>query len=195
MTDTVIAAGLIKLAPSILSAICKKGLEKLFEDPPIAKAINDTDEAFPGFPAISDQLTKWCSSGEFVRLFEALQAGERDVTDDSIVSEFIRIADFVCEANPAKAKEIVEYFIDALLTALHSSDQGTNILASREEVQHDATRAEIQKISTKIEILTGIDNKTSEDGVEKVKISEKEFHARIDEARALLLEEIGRAHV
>lgn len=191
MTDPLITAGLIKLAPSILSAIGKKGLEKLFEDPLIAKAINDTGEAFPGFPAISDQLTKWCSSEEFGRLLEALQAGERDVSDDSIVSEFIRIADFVSEANPAQAKAIVEYFMTALLEEIYASESGISTLANREEVQHDKTREAVQlaeqSLTARFDLLEkNLLSINTKEEVEKIEEREKVFHARIDEARDLI---------
>lgn len=188
MTDPQTTDLLLKIAFPILSLIGKKGLEKLLEEPPVEKAIQVTSRAFPEYDGLYDQLSKWCISKEFGSLLEVLHYGQRDIADDYVISEFMRIADFESEDGKEKAKEIIEYFEKALLTELYSTDQGIAVLASREEIQHGATRTEIQYLSAKIDtLLERSVTATTEDEVEKVEISEKEFHARIDEARDLLL--------
>lgn len=87
------------------------------------------------------------------------------------------------------SKKIIDFFIQALLAGLYDSPSGISTLANRSEVQHSETRAAI--FDAKNEIISEIKNSNltvASDEVDKNELREKSFHARVDEAKTLLLE-------
>ena len=59
---------LAKVGPPLLIHISKVGIEKLFDHPPVSKAIDSTYERFVNtdIEGIRDALNRWCQSERFL---------------------------------------------------------------------------------------------------------------------------------
>jgi len=121
--------------------IGKRGYRKLTEETFLTKAIEETAGAFPHIEA-SQSLITWSKSEDFNALIEALKAGDRNLTDRTVINSFIKIGGFYMgsdEETHAVAKEVVTKFAENLEQGLYNAPGGIGVLANRGESQHTET--------------------------------------------------------
>jgi len=66
----------------------KRGYKKLTEGTPVSKAIERTAGASGGVE-VRQALVSWCDGEVFASLLAAFKAGDRNLTDESVVEAFI----------------------------------------------------------------------------------------------------------
>jgi tetratricopeptide (TPR) repeat protein/predicted nucleic acid-binding protein len=194
MVETFLGGLFLKSAGWVLTETAKKAAKSLSADTPLDKAISSTGEVFPAIGGVKQQLAKWCESSTFKELFEKIKQGDRHLTDEDIVMSFVEVSGFYCADDTKRlAREILEVFAHNLYENLYKSDSGLIVHAGRQEVLHAKTQERLQQVNETIALgLIGIQNilpfLVSDDVAKIPKVQDKIHHARIDQARDLLLE-------
>jgi hypothetical protein len=119
----------------------KRGYKKLTEETFLTKAIEDTVGAFPYIES-SQSLIIWSKSEDFDALIESLKAGDRNLTDNTVINSFVQIGGFYMGSDDethAVAEEIVTKFLKNLEQEIYNAPGGIGVLANRRESQHTET--------------------------------------------------------
>jgi hypothetical protein len=123
----------------------KSPWRKITDVSPLDKAIRATIESLPELEA-RPSILAWCESQAFADLLEGFKAGDRILSDLSIVRSFIESTDFYMEdaaETQRAAKRIIAAFAKRLQHEIYSSPSGISALANREEVLHDRTHRSV----------------------------------------------------
>jgi tetratricopeptide (TPR) repeat protein len=179
----------------------KRGYKKLTEETFLTKAIEDTAGAFPYIEA-SQSLITWSKSEHFNTLIESLKAGDRNLTDNTVINSFVQIGGFYMgsdEETHAVSQEIVTEFVKNLEREIYNSPGGISALANRAEVLQEETLDAVQQsqqevmshmtneISSLKDLL--LKNSLSTDGASRSQdVKEQLLNARVDVARDVLNE-------
>lgn len=187
---------LVAMAGKLLGLTAKHAASR-FKDTPVERAIDTTQGVFPNV-AVDVALYRWCQSDDFRGLLKEFSEGKRSPEYGEIVSSFVREGGFHMP-EPAQerklATEILNTFLAVLAEELYRSDDGVVFHARREEILHRETQqqlgsiAETQSaISGKVEGLPDELRLAIRDELGTApEPTEAPVHARIDEARDLLL--------
>jgi tetratricopeptide (TPR) repeat protein len=179
----------------------KKGYKKLTEETFLTKAIEDTAGVFSHIE-VSQSLITWSKSEVFDALIEALKAGDRNLTDNTIINSFVQIGEFYMgsdEETHAVAKEIVTKFVKSLEQEIYNAPGGIGALANRAEVLQEETLDAVQQsqqevishMTSEISSLKDLILKTSllaDEASRSHDVKEQLLNARVDAARDVLNE-------
>ncbi len=177
--------------------IGKRGYKKLTEETSLSKAIEETVGAFTSIE-IREALISWSKSEAFAALIESLKAGDRDLSDETVVSSFVQVGGVYVgsdEETRAVAQEVVTQFVKNLEREVYDAPGGVSALANRGEVQHAETLGAVQQsrhdviaeISSLKELL--LKNTASADEASHTRdVKDQLLHAKVDAARDVLNE-------
>jgi hypothetical protein len=132
--------------------IGKRGYKKLTEETFLSKTIEETTNAFTPIE-VKPALVSWSQSQQFSDLLEALKAGDRNLTDESVISSFIRTSGFYMgddDETTAVAEEVVAKFVENLEQEIYNAPGGISVLANRGEAQHTETAETIYRSQREI---------------------------------------------
>lgn len=165
----------------------KAGLKKLFEEPAVEQAVNDTAIALTEIEA-APALAKWMASRAFSSFVTAVQDGQRSITREDAAA-FIIASDFPREGDAsAYATQVLGTFLRCLVRRLHEHD-GLTVVEKHAErlfVRHEENEEQrYAKVMAAIleqhlpSIPPSADASRPEPG-------EEAYAGRLDEARTLL---------
>jgi tetratricopeptide (TPR) repeat protein len=192
MSEGFLLGLLFKIAPSLLTAIAKAGVQSLLQQTSVTKAIAATCDSFPNLEPLRQTLESWCKSDTFAQLLEQIKAGG-SISQDNVITSFIDDGGFFAgDDSRALAEQVLCTFATNLQKQLYSTDAGTYYHAQREEVLHSQTRDQLARIDehvvtlgqTQRQILSRLP--TSEDQSQTRSANELSHHAKLDAARDLL---------
>jgi tetratricopeptide (TPR) repeat protein len=199
MSEPILLSLLVNIATSAVWDGVKYGAEGLLHQPPVSRAIDDTVSAFPDIEDLCSTLAGWCATDALCRLTERVQAGERHLTNDAVISSFIEVSGFYAgEETETLAQRIITKFFEKLEEALYASDQGLSIHATRQEILHQETRETVirqlgQSMTPHFASLAEQQAQILQrlpllpDDIENLpEVRERIFHAKVDEARELM---------
>ena len=193
MTETFLTILVWKVGSSLLIDLTKRGLKRISEAPFFLSAVVATAENFPDFDNLHHLLKTFCDSDRFLNLLERLKSGERDLTDDILVSAFIETTGFYNgDTTHQSASEILHFFFQRLELSLYRSIDALPSIAARQETLHDVTRAVVrqssdvlssQMASFQAAVLARL---TPDEGVSSENPQERIWDSEINTARNLL---------
>ena len=155
MAGGLLAGLLWKVAGTVLSQLEGKVVEAFSEDSLLYKAVRSTSEAFPEMEGVSGTLKRWCESDAFRRAIDKLREGDRDLTDDGIVQDFVNATGFYSgDQTSAEALKLLECFLNTIAELLYASDNGLAFHAKREEVLHAGTVSKIGALQESISLIS-----------------------------------------
>jgi HEAT repeat protein len=167
------SAGLVAgILRRITLDLVKRGYRKITEASPLYKAIRATIEYLPEVEA-RPSLQMWCESDAFVDLLEAFKAGDRVLTDESVVRSFIESTDFYmgdATETQRAAKGVIAAFATRLQDEIYNSPRGMSAFARREEALHERTHRSLSDIDR---VLSERQNERSVSPIELVEAYRK----------------------
>lgn len=195
MTEPILVPILTNIAASLIWDSTKAAAGRLIDKSPIASAIDGTTAAFLGIEDLRYTLRHWCETAEFQQLLKRLREGERDFTDDDVIDSFIQAGGFFAgESTTLIAENIITIFFRKLTDELYSSEIGITIYAQRDETLHKKSHDSLERIENTLIALIAVPKQVqivqtiSLDDIENHPVvREWIFHARVDEARDLLV--------
>src|SRR5436309_573600 len=111
-----------KVASSLLADAIKRGLKRISQVPFFLSAVTSTVLQFPGFENLHSTLKAFCDSDAFLKLLERLKSGERDLTDDKLVSAFVEETSFYNgDTTHQTASELLSFLLHQLEFELYRS--------------------------------------------------------------------------
>src|ERR1044072_5303619 len=175
----------------------KRGYKKLTEDTSLSKAIEEAAGAVTSVE-VSEPLTSWSKSEDLDTLIDSLKAGDRNLTDEAVISSFVRVSGFYMggeDETRAVAQEVVTLFVKNLEREIYDAPGGVSALANRGEVQHAETLGAVQQ--TRHDVIAEITslrdlllkNTASADEASHARgVKDQLLHAKVDAARDVLNE-------
>jgi tetratricopeptide (TPR) repeat protein len=190
MVDSSVLTLLVDLALRLRDALAKHRKEV------VPVAIDQTAAIYSEIGTLREALAKWTEGKGFEQLLERLKDGDRNLTDEDIVTSFIQTTDFYYGADTrVVASKILTVFVCQLTDQLYRSESGLGAVARREERLHAKTQemvgglkeqntAAIAELTAKLDKVISI--LPADDISGSPRVSEQIMHARIDQARTLL---------
>lgn len=189
MSDEILLGIFINIASSILYDSGKLILNSLRNTSSLSSAIAATAKSFTSIEGVEQTLSEWCAGEYFSDFLDRLKQGERNFTDDEIVTLFIDTTGFyVGEDTRPQAYNILKAFAGALDRQIYASKDGLSYFVSRHETQQTETLRAISDLPRKIVETLGLQSLPADSAREVTAVKEQIYNARIDEARNLLLE-------
>ena len=176
---------IIQLAPELIRLV-RAGTRRLFDEPPVAKAISTTDSAFREVE-VAPALRRWCESPTFVALLGEVESGKEPPTEDDIVESFISASDFYFEdqrQTREKAREIVEAFFQTLHKNLLGRPELVYLDARTQQAVREGTQ-EIKQYLGEV-VGPGALTRTASPEASSIEVAEREAQAKVDLARGLI---------
>jgi Flp pilus assembly protein TadD/transcription elongation GreA/GreB family factor len=138
---------LLGVGKSLATAIGKHGLEKLLNEPSVAKAARLTDEDFSELENVSGAIEQWCTSSEFGELVSNFEAGGPQPSDDQVISDFLKRSNFYAGAGTEhQAFKVLAAFFWHLQREIYAELYGLSVLATRQEAQHQTTQGMVADV-------------------------------------------------
>lgn len=190
MPDGILVSLLFKIAPSLLTAAAKAGVQSLLQQSSVTKAIEATCAIYPRLDPLRYTLSTWCESKRFDKILGQIKAGNPDISQETVITSFIEDGGFyAADDTRVLAEQVLNTFAVKLQEQLYGSDQGTYFLSQREEVLHSQTHDQIAMLGEQIVTMEQkilIRLPAGEDQNQPRSAGELTLHAKLDVARDLL---------
>jgi tetratricopeptide (TPR) repeat protein/predicted nucleic acid-binding protein len=177
---------LIQLAPELLK-LAKAASQRLFDEPPVARAISATDSAVRDVEC-APALRKWCGSDAFLALLKEIERGKDPLTGDAVLEAFVVEGQFYFEdvdQTRIKAREVLEFFFAALHKNLLGGSEALVYLDARTQ---QAIRDQTSELKGYFGGVSGPGSVTQAASADAGSVQgiEPQLQAQIDLARTLL---------
>jgi len=186
MSEELLLGLLFKIAPSLLTTVAKAGVHSLLQQSPVTKAIEATCATFPELEPLRHILETWYKSDAFVQILAQVKAGNRNISQEDVITSFIRVGGFYAgDDTHGSAEQVLNTFAAKLEEQLYDTKQGIYFLGQREEFLHSQTRDQLVAIEqAQQEILSRLP--AGEEQNQARSVNELPQHAKLDAARDLL---------